>query len=144
MNSAAALMLAISSASSEAKWPFKMVCSRSCLCRSSPFGFDMDVHSIGGPQRSAKSFYSSQSPFNRDRQLKHPCGLADRAVSIDRRDCGGANSLLLPRVLPARLSPRPVRVTSPFPASAHGPDTPPYTSGFPLIPPPTPSPTPPL
>jgi hypothetical protein len=69
MNSAAALMLAISSASSEAKWPFKMVCSRSCLCRSSPFGFDMDVHPIGGPQRSAKSVYSTQSPFNRDRQL---------------------------------------------------------------------------
>jgi len=65
----------------------------------------MDVHSIGGPQRSAKSFYSSQSPFNRDRQLKHPCGLADRAASIDRRDCGGANSLLLQRVMPSRWSP---------------------------------------
>jgi hypothetical protein len=57
----------------------------------------MDVHSIGGPQRSAKSFYSSQSPFNRDRQLKHPIRPGGPAASIDRRDCGGANSLLLQR-----------------------------------------------
>jgi hypothetical protein len=57
----------------------------------------MDVHPIGGPQRSAKSFYSSQSLSIETGSWSIPCGLADRAVSIDRRDCGGANSLLLQR-----------------------------------------------
>jgi hypothetical protein len=57
----------------------------------------MDVHPIGGPQRSAKSFYGSQSLSIETGSWSIPCGPADRAVSIDRRDCGGANSLLLQR-----------------------------------------------